>query len=224
MIRIFSDHAADERTFLAWQRTAIAVMALGFLGAKFDRFLQIAARSLSGGRRTTRIPGGGLGGTVGVVVIPAGTLMVMLAAVYLVGTSRAIDSAAPTTDRGRVDLVLAGLMVVLGIAVLLYLVQTLLAGISVALRVRPPGHNGSTGGGEVASPAPGGLPPIACPRPSRPRGQPKKRRMTPRPPSANRRLGRIRKLTGRSVHEKGRLAPASLVASKVAGLSRQSRS
>ena len=31
MIRNFSDHTANERTFLAWVRTAIAVMAFGFL-------------------------------------------------------------------------------------------------------------------------------------------------------------------------------------------------
>jgi putative membrane protein len=38
MIRNFSDHAANERTFLAWVRTAIAVMAFGFLVERFDRF------------------------------------------------------------------------------------------------------------------------------------------------------------------------------------------
>jgi putative membrane protein len=31
MIKNFGDHAANERTFLAWVRTAIAVMAFGFL-------------------------------------------------------------------------------------------------------------------------------------------------------------------------------------------------
>ncbi len=129
MIRNFSDHAANERTFLAWVRTAIAVMAFGFLVAKFDLFLQITARSLSGGRQVIRIPGGGFGGAVGVVLILAGTLMVVLAAVRFVRTSRAIDSVDPTTDRDRVDLVLAGLMVALGIAVLLYLLQTVLTGL-----------------------------------------------------------------------------------------------
>lgn len=129
MIRNFSDHAANERTFLAWVRTAIAVMAFGFLVAKFDLFLQITARSVSGGRQITRIPGGGFGGAVGVVLILAGTLIVALAAARFVRTSRAIDSAKSITDRGRVDLILAGLMVALGLAVLLYLLQTLLAGI-----------------------------------------------------------------------------------------------
>lgn len=80
-------------------RTAIAVMAFGFLVAKFDLFLQIPARSLSRGRQTTRIPGSGFGGAVGVVLILAGTVMVVLAAVRFVCTSRAIDSADPTTKR-----------------------------------------------------------------------------------------------------------------------------
>ncbi|MEQ9123689.1 MAG: DUF202 domain-containing protein, partial [Alphaproteobacteria bacterium] len=29
MLKNFSDHSANERTFLAWVRTAIAVMAFG---------------------------------------------------------------------------------------------------------------------------------------------------------------------------------------------------
>ncbi len=48
MIARFSDHAANERTYLAWVRTAIAVMAFGFLVEKFDLFLEVATRSLEG--------------------------------------------------------------------------------------------------------------------------------------------------------------------------------
>ena len=46
MIERYSDHTANERTFLAWVRTAIAIMAFGFLVQKFDLFLRIAASSL----------------------------------------------------------------------------------------------------------------------------------------------------------------------------------
>ena len=48
MIERYSDHAANERTFLAWIRTAIAVMAFGFLVERFDLFLQIAGRRWRG--------------------------------------------------------------------------------------------------------------------------------------------------------------------------------
>ena len=47
MIERYSDHAANERTFLAWVRTAIAIMAFGFLVEKFDLFVSIAAREMA---------------------------------------------------------------------------------------------------------------------------------------------------------------------------------
>jgi putative membrane protein len=129
MIRNFSDHAANERTFLAWVRTAIAVMAFGFLVAKFDLFLKIAARSLVGDRQAVAMPSGGFGGAAGVVLILAGTVMVALATVRFIHTSRTIDSADPGTDSARADLMLAGMMVALGIALVIYLAHTLLTGV-----------------------------------------------------------------------------------------------
>jgi putative membrane protein len=45
MIIRFSDHAANERTYLAWVRTAIAVMAFGFLLERFDIFVSYASRA-----------------------------------------------------------------------------------------------------------------------------------------------------------------------------------
>jgi len=42
LIPHFTDHAANERTYLAWVRTAIAVMAFGFLLERFDLFLAFA--------------------------------------------------------------------------------------------------------------------------------------------------------------------------------------
>jgi uncharacterized membrane protein YidH (DUF202 family) len=38
MIRGYSDHAANERTFLAWVRTAITEIASGFVIEKFNLF------------------------------------------------------------------------------------------------------------------------------------------------------------------------------------------
>ena len=31
MIKSYTDHAANERTFLAWMRTGVAIIAFGFL-------------------------------------------------------------------------------------------------------------------------------------------------------------------------------------------------
>ena len=129
MIRNFSDHAANERTFLAWVRTAIAVMAFGFLVAKFNLFLKIAAQSLSRDGHAVAVPGGGFGGVAGIVLIVAGTAIVAVAAVRFLRMGRAIDSPEPGVDNARVDLMLAGLMMVLGIALVLYLAHTLVTGL-----------------------------------------------------------------------------------------------
>ena len=39
MIKNYGDHAANERTFLAWVRTGVAVIAFGFVIEKFNLFL-----------------------------------------------------------------------------------------------------------------------------------------------------------------------------------------
>jgi uncharacterized membrane protein YidH (DUF202 family) len=70
MIERYSDHAANERTFLAWVRTAIAVMAFGFLVERFDLFLQIAGQTLA--RRTLSPTGQLAGNVVGLILIGLG--------------------------------------------------------------------------------------------------------------------------------------------------------
>jgi putative membrane protein len=39
MIQGYSDYAANERTFLAWVRTGVAVIAFGFVIEKFNIFV-----------------------------------------------------------------------------------------------------------------------------------------------------------------------------------------
>ena len=92
MIRGYSDHAANERTFLAWVRTAIAVMAFGFLVERFDLFLQIAAPSLAD--RALSLPGQRFGNVAGLTLIVVGTAMVAVAAIRFVRTAKEIDSEA----------------------------------------------------------------------------------------------------------------------------------
>src|SRR5260221_3979920 len=46
MIKNFSDHAANERTFLAWLRTGLAIAAFGFVIEKFNLFVAMMAESI----------------------------------------------------------------------------------------------------------------------------------------------------------------------------------
>jgi putative membrane protein len=62
----FRDHAANERTLLAWIRTGIALMAFGFAIARFGLFLQEVARA--GQLHVVRGMGSGWFGVVLVVL------------------------------------------------------------------------------------------------------------------------------------------------------------
>jgi putative membrane protein len=126
MIKNFADHAANERTFLAWVRTAIAVMAFGFLVEKFDLFLELAAPALAA--RMPSLSGTKFGNVVGLSLVVVGTAMIVLAALRFLSTAKYIDS--PKTHPGtgsRVDVALAALLVLLGCALFVYLSHALVA-------------------------------------------------------------------------------------------------
>jgi putative membrane protein len=124
MIRNFADHSANERTFLAWVRTAIAVMAFGFIVEKFDLFLELAAPSLVG--RTLSLPGQKFGNISGLALIVLGTAMVAIASIRLLVTAKTIDREDVRPGAGsRVDLALAALLVLLGCALFVYLSHAL---------------------------------------------------------------------------------------------------
>jgi putative membrane protein len=125
-IKNFGDHAANERTFLAWVRTAIAVMAFGFLVEKFDVFLEVAAPTLAS--RALSVLGQTFGNVAGLTLVVLGAAMVIVAAVRFLMTAKDIDSEDIRAGTGsRVDIALAALLVLLGVALFFYLSHALIA-------------------------------------------------------------------------------------------------
>jgi putative membrane protein len=112
MIERYTEHAANERAFLAWVRTSIAIMAFGFLVEQFDLFLEIASKSLA-----TRLPsvGGQLVGNIaGLLLIALGGATMILAIIRFRHTSLEIDSADTRPGTGdRMDIILTALLVML---------------------------------------------------------------------------------------------------------------
>jgi putative membrane protein len=116
MIRAFSDHAANERTFLAWVRTGIAVIAFGFVIERFNLFLIAVAGSapLQAAERV-RIDrlSGPLGRYDGLALIAAGLAIIVLAAIRFLRTGRLIDDTeAHSADSIRTELILSAAIVV----------------------------------------------------------------------------------------------------------------
>jgi putative membrane protein len=126
MIRNFSDHSANERTFLAWVRTAIAVMAFGFLVERFDLFLEITASSMTS--HTLWLAGSKFGNAAGLALIVLGAAIIAIAAARFLSTAKAIDSDEAHRGPGsRLDLALAMLLGLLGCALFVYLSHGLIS-------------------------------------------------------------------------------------------------
>jgi putative membrane protein len=72
-----TDHLANERTFLAWIRTSIAIMAFGFVVVKFALFIQQIALVV-GDSNTKLLPNRGYSAVLGIVLVGIGALMALL--------------------------------------------------------------------------------------------------------------------------------------------------
>lgn len=125
MIKRYSDHAANERTFLAWVRTAIAVMGFGFLIEKFDIFLAtIAAGAQS---QPGSVHGQQFANGVGLAFLVLGIAMIVVATIRFFRIARDIDKDASLPSSGSLfDIALAALLVLLGLSLFLYLGRTVL--------------------------------------------------------------------------------------------------
>ena len=125
MIRGYSDHAANERTFLAWVRTAIAVMAFGFVIERFDLFLQLAAPQLA--LRQAAPHSQMFANAAGLAFIGIGVVMIVIAGIRFRKTAKDIETEDAVPSSGeRLDLALAVLLVLLGLALFLYLSRAVL--------------------------------------------------------------------------------------------------
>jgi putative membrane protein len=70
-----SDHLANERTFLAWVRTSIGIMAFGFVVVKFSLFVKQISLILG---KETVIHQTGYSGILGIVLVAVGTVTSVL--------------------------------------------------------------------------------------------------------------------------------------------------
>jgi putative membrane protein len=91
MIRGYGDHAANERTFLAWVRTGLAVIAFGFVIDKLDPTLLAAAGASAPEGRPALGP---LGRYDGLALVLVGIALILVAAARFVRIGRMLDDPA----------------------------------------------------------------------------------------------------------------------------------
>lgn len=70
-----NDHLANERTFLAWIRTSIAIMGFGFVVVKFSLFVKQVSLVITDKHV---MPTSGFSSYIGIILVGTGGLMAVL--------------------------------------------------------------------------------------------------------------------------------------------------
>jgi putative membrane protein len=113
---------AAERTLLAWLRTGLTIIALGFVVSRFGLFIQLLAMQTHGTQPTVRAS---LSAALGIAFVIAGTLTIAVATFQ----HRRFVATLPEADLPRAystsfALALSFLVAALGILLAVYLLVT----------------------------------------------------------------------------------------------------
>jgi putative membrane protein len=114
-------HMANERTFLAWVRTSISIMAFGFVVEKFSLFVKNMAFYLG---REAAPPPPGYSSLIGIILVGLGVLIGVLAFVRYKTVERQIEE-----DSYQPSVILSVLLFLsvlsIGVFLVLYLVHSM---------------------------------------------------------------------------------------------------
>ncbi len=113
-----SDHLANERTFLAWVRTSVAIIGLGFVVSRFGLYLRSLA---SGGAEVS--PTSSRSAVLGVVLVGLGAVTVVLALIRYFINWRAIERGSYRPARAF-DLFLALFIAVAAVVMMAFLLTS----------------------------------------------------------------------------------------------------
>ena len=97
-----TEYLANERTFLAWIRTSIAIISLGFVVAKFSLWLNQLAAQLQPQMQAPQL---GASMPIGVAMMALGGLLAILAAWRYHKVNRAIETGSVRGNRQLVVVV-----------------------------------------------------------------------------------------------------------------------
>ena len=113
-------HMANERTFLAWIRTSIGIMAFGFVVEKFAIFVKQVSYFLG---KEVAVPSRGYSSIFGIFLVGLGALMGVLAFIRYKKVERQIDEDTYQPSI-LLDILLTISMLTIGIFLVIYLIHS----------------------------------------------------------------------------------------------------
>jgi putative membrane protein len=112
------EHLANERTLLAWVRTAIALMGLGFVVARFGLFLR--QLSVESGQPVSAEPSTSISGPIGLLLVGVGILAMVLGTIRYLRARSQIECGRFEAE-AFAEVTIAGLTVLGGLGLVGYL-------------------------------------------------------------------------------------------------------
>jgi putative membrane protein len=115
-----NDHLANERTYLAWVRTGIGIMAFGFVVVKFSLFVKQIGIVLN---TKVTAPSQGYSSVIGIILVALGTLSILFAFMQYRRTEVQLKTGRyqPTT---LLTTLLTGVIFLISMLLIAYLLQS----------------------------------------------------------------------------------------------------
>jgi putative membrane protein len=115
------DHLANERTFLAWIRTSIGVMAFGFVVVKFSLFLKQISIILGKG---VVDQSKGYSSVAGIVLVIVGVIVSLLSYIKYKKTEKQLD-AGYYKHSSLLITILTAFIFVVSVFLIIYLIRSI---------------------------------------------------------------------------------------------------
>jgi len=124
MIKRYTDHSANERTYLAWIRTAITIMAFGFLIEKFDLFISYLGKAAGNAEHFQSSLSAEVSGLLGFIV---GILICSTATVRFFTYKKSIESdeSIPYSIK-KTNILLSSLIILMALFLITYMAHKII--------------------------------------------------------------------------------------------------
>ncbi len=116
-----TDHLANERTFLAWIRTSIGIMAFGFVVVKFSLFVKQLTLLLG---KEQIIQQKGYSAIVGIVLVAVGAIASILAYIRYKKTEKQINENRYQSSSLLIS-ILTGFIFLISVLLIAYLIKSI---------------------------------------------------------------------------------------------------
>jgi putative membrane protein len=114
------EYLANERTFLAWVRTGIGIMAFGFVVVKFSLFVR-QLTLLTG--KVADLPNKGYSSVIGIVILILGAFIIPLAYFRYRQVNSQLDEGKYTNSK-ILPLLLTVLLMLVSLTLIIYMISS----------------------------------------------------------------------------------------------------